>query len=151
MAITGKLYAKFPMNMGGGDATGDGPMDLLSDTIKLTLHTSTYSPNQSTHETKGTDATNELTTAGGYTALGQALGTKTYTTASLVASFDAADVTWTGLSVTYRYGILWDDTPTTPADPLIGYVDSGGDQTLSSTDLVFQWNSAPAIFQITVS
>ena len=88
---------------------------------------------------------------GGYTALGQALGTKTYTTASLVASFDAADVTWTGLSVTYRYGILWDDTPTTPADPLIGYVDSGGDQTLSSTDLVFQWNSAPAIFQITVS
>jgi hypothetical protein len=150
VAITGKLYAKFPLNMGGGDAAGDGPMDLLSDTVKLTLHTSTYSPNQSTNEVKA-DATNELTTAGGYTALGQALGTKTYTTASLVASFDAADVTWTGLSVTYRYGVLWDDTPTTPADPLIGYVDSGGDQTLSSTDLVFQWNSAPAIFQITVS
>jgi hypothetical protein len=150
MAITGKLFAKFPMNMGGGDAAGDGPMDLLSDTIKLTLHTSTWTPNQSTNEVKS-DATNELTTAGGYTALGQALASKTYTTSSLVASFDAADVTWTGLSVTYRYGVLWDDTPTTPADPLIGYVDSGGDQTLSSTDLVFQWNSAPAIFQITVS
>ncbi|HEX2671778.1 MAG TPA: hypothetical protein VHM25_12940, partial [Polyangiaceae bacterium] len=147
MAITGKLFAKFPMNMGGGDAAGDGPMDLLSDTIKLTLHTSTWTPNQSTNEVKA-DATNELTTAGGYTALGQALASKTYTTSSLVASFDAADVTWTGLSVTYRYGVLWDDTPTTPADPLIGYVDSGGDQTLSSTDLVFQWNSAPAIFQI---
>lgn len=150
MAITGKLFAKFPLNLGGGDASGDGPMDLLSDTIKLTLHTSTYTPNQSTNEVKA-DATNELSTAGGYTALGQALASKTNTTSGLVNSFDAADVTWASLSVTYRYGVLWDDTPTTPADPLIGYVDSGGDQTLNSTDLVFQWNSAPAIWQFTVA
>jgi hypothetical protein len=40
MAVTHKLYAKFPLNAAGGDAGGDGPMDLLSDTIKFTLHTS---------------------------------------------------------------------------------------------------------------
>lgn len=149
MAVTAKLYAKFPLNAAGGDAAGDGPMDLLSDTIKHTLHTSTYTPNQSTNETKS-DATNELSTAGGYTAGGNTLGSKTYTSSSLVTTFDAADSSWTGLSVTFRYGVVWDDTPTTPADPLIMYVDTGGDQTLSSVDLAFQWN-ASGLFQFTVA
>lgn len=123
-------------------------MDLLSDTIKLTLHTSTYSPNQSTNETK-TDATNELSTAGGYTAGGATLASKTYTSSSLVTSFDAADVTWSATTFTHRYGVLWDDTPTTPADPLIGYVNNGGDVTTASTDLVYVWGAA--IFTITVA
>ena len=149
MAVTAKMYAKAPMNMAGGDAAGDGPMDLLSDTEKLTLHTSTYSPNQTTNEVKA-DATNELTTAGGYTALGQALASKTYVQSSLVTTFDAADVTWTATSITFRHGVIWDDTPTTPADPLISWVDTGGDQTTSSVDLTFQWN-ASGIFTITVA
>lgn len=149
MAVTAKLYAKGPLNMAGGDASGDGPMDLLSDTLKLTLHTSTYTPNQTTNEVKA-DATNELTTAGGYTALGQALGSKTYVQASLVTTFDAADVTWTATTVTHRIGVVWDDTPTTPADPLIMYVDNGGDVVTSSTDLVYQWNSS-GLWTFTVS
>ena len=149
MAASSKLYAKGPMNMAGGDASGDGPMDLLSDSLKLTLHTSTYSPNQSTNETK-TDATNELSTAGGYTALGQALASKTYASSSLVTTFDAADVTWSATSITHRYAVLWDDTPTTPADPLILYIDNGGDVTTSSTDLVYQFN-ASGLFTFTVS
>lgn len=149
MAVSAKLYAKFPMNGMGGDASGDGPMDLLSDTIKATLHTSTYTPNQSTNETK-TDATNELSTAGGYTAGGVTLASKTLTSSSLVTTFDAADLSWSALSVTFRYIVLWDDTPTTPADPLISYVDTGGDQTLSSTDLAVIWN-ASGIFTFTVA
>lgn len=149
MAVSAKLYAKGPMNMAGGDATGDGPMDLLSDTLKLTLHTSTYVPNQSTNEVKA-DATNELSTAGGYTALGQALASKTFVSSSLVVTFDAADVTWTATSITHRIGAIWDDTPTTPADPLIMYVDNGGDVTTASTDLVYQWN-ASGLFTLTVA
>jgi hypothetical protein len=149
MAVSAKLYAKFPLNAAGGDAAGDGPMDLLSDTLKFTLHTSTYTPNQSTNETK-TDATNELTTAGGYTAGGVTLASKTYASSSLVTTFDAADVSWTAFTNTFRYGVLWDDTPTTPADPLILYVDTGGDQTLSGTDLAFQWN-ASGLFTVTVA
>lgn len=129
------------MNMGGGDASGDGPMDLLSDTIKITLHTSTWTPNQTTNETKS-DATNELSTAGGYTAGGATLASKTNTQSSLVTTFDAADVTWTATSITHRNAAIWDDTPTTPADPLIMYVDNGGDVTTSSTDLVYQWNAS---------
>ena len=149
MAVSSKLYASFPLNLGGSNASGGAAMDLLSDTIKLTLHTSTYTPNQTTNTVK-TDATNELTTAGGYTALGQTLASKTYAVSSLVTTFDAADVTWTTVTITHRIGVLWDDTPTTPADPLIGYVDTGGDQTNNATDLTYQWN-ASGIFAFTVA
>src|SRR5215213_4106462 len=124
IAVTAKLFAHFPENLGGGNASGDGPMDLLSDTIKHTLHTSTWTPNQSTNDVKA-DATNELTTAGGYTAGGNTLGSKTYVTTSLVTAFDAADSAWTGTTFTHRYGATWDDTVATPADELISYVDNG--------------------------
>jgi hypothetical protein len=145
---TNVLFGKFPENLGGGNAAGDGPMDLLSDTIRLTLHTTTYAPNQSTNEVKA-DATNELGTGGGYTALGQALASKTYAASALVTTFDAADVTWAAFTNTFRYGVIWDDTPTAPADPLIALIDNTS-QAITAMDLVFQW-AAGGIFTITVS
>jgi hypothetical protein len=145
---TNVLYAQFPHNMGGGDVAGDGPMDLLSDTIKLTLHTTTYAPNQATDEIKAT-ATNELATGGGYTALGQALASKTFAATALVTAFDAADVTWTAFTNTFRYGVICDYTPTAPVGPLIALIDNTS-QTITGMDLVFQWN-AGGIFTITVS
>ncbi len=47
-------------------------IDWDSDAIKCTLHTSTYAPNYGTHDFQN-DLTNELSTAGGYTAGGAAL------------------------------------------------------------------------------
>jgi hypothetical protein len=149
VAITNVLFAKFPLNMGGGDASGDGPMDYLSDTIKATIHTATYSPNQATNETK-TDATNELSTAGGYTAGGLTLASKTYGSSSLVTTGDAADLSWPAFTNTFRYIVLWDDTPTSPADPLMALVDTGGTQTLSGTDLSVPWNVS-GIWSFTVA
>src|SRR3990167_8599312 len=135
--------------MAGGDAAGDGPMDLLSDALHLSLHTATYVPTQATDEVKAT-ATNELASAGGYPAVGEVLASKTYASASLVTTFDAADVAWAGFTNIFRYGVVWDNTPTTPADPLIMYVDTGGTQDLSATTLTFQWN-ASGLFTITVA
>jgi hypothetical protein len=143
------MYAKGLMNMAGGDASGDGPMDLLSDAIKATLHPSTYAPSQSADETKS-DATNEAANGSGYTTGGVTLASKTFTSSSLVVTFDAADLSWTALTKTFRYIVCWDDTPTSPADPLILYVDSGGDQSLSGTDLAIVWN-ASGIFTLTAS
>jgi hypothetical protein len=145
---TNVVFGKFPQNLGGGDVAGDGPMDLLSDTLRLTLHTTTYAPNQSTNEVKA-DATNELATAGGYTALGQALASKTYAATALVTALDAADVTWPAFTGTFRYGVLWDDTPAAPADPLICLIDNTS-QTITAMDLVFQW-AAGGIVTITAS
>ena len=150
MAVTNLLFGKFPQNLGGGDVSGDGPMDLLSDTIKQTLHTSTWSPNQSTNETKS-DATNELSTANGYTAGGNTLGSKTYAASALVTTFDAADSQWTlSGAITFRHAPIWDDTPTAPADPLILNIDTGGDQTINGATLAFQFN-ASGIFTFTVA
>lgn len=156
MAVAAKLYGQFPHNLGGGDVAGDGPMDMLSDSIKITLHTSTYVPNQSTNEVKA-DATNELATANGYTALGQALAGKTFVSSGLVSTFDATDVTWTLTgAITFSIVVLWDDTPTAPADPLILYSDIGSPQTIGAgggVDFVWQWNNTgtPAVFQFTVA
>jgi hypothetical protein len=137
------------MNAMGGDASGDGPMDLLSDTIKFSLHTSTYTPNQSTNEVK-TDATNELSTAGGYTALGVTVASKTFTSSSLVVTFDSADPAWTATTITHRIGVMWDDTPTPPADPLIMYVDNGADVSTAASDLTYVVN-ASGWFTLTAS
>lgn len=148
---TNLLFAKFPLNLGGSDTAGEGPMDLLSDALKLMLSTATDAPVQATDEVKA-DITSELTTANGYTAGGATLASKTYATSSLVTTFDAADVTWTITAggVTFRYAPLYDDTPTSPADPLILAIDTGGNQTISGIDLVMQFN-ASGIFAFTVA
>lgn len=125
-----QLYGKLGANAFGGEIAGDAAqMDYLSDTIKATLHTTTYAPNIDTDEVKA-DATNELTTANGYTAGGVTLGTKTvsYNATGNITTFSAAAFSWTaaGGSLAFRYVVLWDDTPTGPADPLIGYIDVVG-------------------------
>lgn len=146
---TANFFSQFPLNLGGSGSSGGSSMDILSDTLKLTLHTSTYTPNQTSHSLFAS-ATNEVANGSGYTTGGATLASKTYATSSLVTTFDAADVTWATLSKTHRYGILWDDTPTTPLDPMIGYIDTGGDQVNVATDLTYQWN-ASGIYTLTVA
>ena len=54
-------------------------IDWDSDTIKATLHTSTYAPNRATHDYVD-DLTNELAAGGGYSTGGVTAGTKTVVT-----------------------------------------------------------------------
>lgn len=149
MAITAKLYAKMPLNMGGGDASGDGAMDLLSDDIKEMLCTSTHTIDQA-DEVKA-DITNEIAASGGYTAGGHTLAGKTYTTSSLVTTFKADDQTYSASTITARSSHMYDDTVATPTDPLILYRDFGGDQTTSGTDFVIDNDATNGIFTITVA
>jgi hypothetical protein len=39
-----------------------------------------------------------------------------------------------GSVAAFRYVVLYNDTPTTPADPLIGWYDYGSDLTLNDTE-----------------
>lgn len=70
-------------------------VDLDSDSITITLHTSTYSPNLDTH-IHVSDLTNELSTAGGYTAGG-------ITLTSLSRSYVAANSWATTAAVSTAY------------------------------------------------
>jgi len=70
----------------------------------------------------------ELTTTGGYTAGGISVGTITGAqTSGTFKLTGGTDPVWTGSGAgfTARYAILYNDTPTSPADPLIGWWDYG--------------------------
>jgi hypothetical protein len=149
---TMQLYGKVGANFLGGEAGGDAfQMDYLSDTIKATLHTATYTPNIDTNEVFA-DATNELGTANGYTAGGQALGSKTvsYNSTGNVTTFSAADFSWTasGGSLVFQHVVIWDDT--IASDPLIGYIDVGA-QTITTGNTFTIDITASGLFTATVT
>ena len=92
MAVTSKFYGPPIRDQYGGTAGSTTPVNWMSDTIKVALTTSSYTPNQDTDDFFN-DVTNELSTAGGYTSGGASLGSKscTYDTTSNEARLDAAD------------------------------------------------------------
>lgn len=123
-------------------------VNLLTGTVKLSLHTSTYSPDRDAHDFFN-DATNELSGGTGYTAGGETLGSKaiTYDSASDQVRFDAADVTWTfSASKTWRYGVGYIDTAgASTTDPLYFLLTYDSDQTVS-TAYTIQWDAAGILF-----
>ncbi len=109
-------------------------VDWDSDSIKVGLLSSSYTPNQDTHDYYDDVNTYEVSGTG-YTAGGQTLGSKTvtYDSANNVIILDAADTTWSSSTITARYAVIYDDSGATNASKaLIGYVDFGSDQ--SSTN-----------------
>lgn len=86
-----------------------------------------------------TDLTSVLGTGGGYDAAGIALTGTTFDQVGGIATLITDDKTLTasGASIgPFRYVILYNNTPTSPADPLIGYWDRGSSVTLADGDSV---------------
>lgn len=130
-------------------------IDMDTDVLKLLLTTSTFTPNQDTHQYKSS-VTNEVSGTG-YTAGGATVGpiAVAYDTATNVLSFDGADVSWTSTTLnganSPRWAILYDSTPATDATrPLIGYVDLDGDTPITNGTLSITWN-ASGIGYVTVA
>jgi len=144
MAVSIKAYSNFPTNLLGAKLC-----DMDSETkIMCMLCTSTYTPNQETHDHKE-DITNEVSGTG-YTAGGKALTSTAITEATRVTKFDAADTAWADSTLTARYAVLYDDTEAAEADqPLILYVDFGEDKSSEAGTFQLTWN-ASGIFTITV-
>ena len=118
------------------------------DSLKITLHTG-YTPNIDTHAVWADVSATEYSTGSGYTAGGSTLGSQAVTAddANDRALFDAADVTWSSLGplspATPSHAIIWNDTPTTPADPLICYIELGVTAT-NGGNYTIQFSSSPA-------
>ena len=112
---------------------GDGTIDLDSHTFKAVL--------TNTAPTTGTNTVladiTQIANGNGYTTGGQALTSVTWseTGAGLgVWRWNAADFTWTasgGNIGPFRYVVIYDDTPTSPADPLVGLFDYGTNITIT--------------------
>ncbi len=121
--------------------------DLLSDTIKVMLATSSHTISRLTHTVYGDVSANEASGTG-YTTGGATLGSKTYSTSSLTTTFDAADTVWTTVSLTSAASAHVYDTIT--GVPLICYQDFGGAQTTNAADFAIIWN-ASGLFSLSVT
>jgi len=130
------IYNSFKTKQWNGNA-----IDLDTDTIKVMLTTSTYTPNQDTHDFVD-DITNEVS-SGGYTAGGAALANKTMTQddTNNWAKFDADDVTWTNVTFSARYAVIYKYTGTPSTSPLIACIDFGSDQSPSAANFTIQWSA----------
>jgi hypothetical protein len=119
----------------------NGGIDLDTDTIKVALVTSTYTPDQDVHDNFD-DITNEVSGTG-YTAGGATLGTVTVTadTTDNEGVFDAADVTWSTSTITARGAVIYKSTGVASTSKLICYLDFTTDKSSSSGDFTIQWGS----------
>lgn len=110
----------------------NGSIDLDSDTIKVALVTSSYTPSQDDHDFFD-DVTNEVSGTG-YTAGGATLGSKTVTqdNTNNRGVFDAADPSWTTSTITARGAVIYKSTGTAGTSRLICYIDFGQDYTSSN-------------------
>lgn len=137
MPVTTFVYGKL------FESLGNKLIDLDSDVLKVMLCTSTYVPNQDTHQFKSS-VTNEATGTG-YTAGGATLAnvTMTYTAATNTFKLDADDVSWPTSTITARYAVIYDSTPATDATrPVICYIDFGEDLSSITTTFGITFDSA---------
>lgn len=138
MAATIKCYGHLGVHLRNGDIAWD------TDTIKLSLHTSSYAVDQGNDEFFST-VTNELTTGGGYTAGGIALTSlsRTYDATTREERFIAANVSIAALtpSSAFRYGVIRKDTGTAGTSILIAYINFGSDQNPAGLPFAIQWAS----------
>lgn len=127
MAVT-KVYGLFLKSL----ATKQ--INLETDTFKMMLCSSGYTPNQDTHQYKN-QVTSEVTGTG-YTAGGAVLSavTLTYDAASNTLVLDASDVDWLNATITADWAVIYDNTPSSDATrPVVAFIALSGLSSTSST------------------
>lgn len=106
--------------------------NLGSDTLKVALTNTAPTAANSTIS----DIT-QIPSGNGYSTGGTSATISTSAQASGTYKLVLADVVFTatgGNIGPFRYAVLYNDTPTSPADPLIGYWDYGSSVTLADTE-----------------
>ncbi len=111
---------------------GRGVHNLNSNTLKVML---TNTAPTATNAVKA-DLT-EISAGNGYSAGGATVASTAYSPTSGTGALTGTDVVFTasgGSIGPFRYAELYNDTPTSPADPLIGWWDYGSSITLADTE-----------------
>lgn len=133
---------------------GNGTINWDTDTIKLALITSSYTPDIDAHDFWNDVSANEVSSSGSYVASTTNGGvtltaTVTQDNANDRAIYDASDVSITGFTGTFRYGVVYKSTGTASTSPLICYIDfTGSDVSAVSATVTITVNAA-GIFNLT--
>ena len=129
MAITNTFYNSYKAKLMNG-----ANINLASDTIKIALLSSSYTPDFDTHDFFD-DVTGELANGTGYTSGGNTLASPVVSQDNTdnEGVFDCADPTWTFTAVkTFRYAVIYKSTGVAGTSPLIFLIDFGEDITTSA-------------------
>jgi hypothetical protein len=139
MAITAKVYGLAIKSLANKEIDWD------TDTIKAVLCTSSYTPNQDTHQ-YASSLTGELS-GGSYTRQTLASKTTTYDTSTNTHKLDCADITWTAITAADFQYMVYVDTQTgsDSTSPLIAYVNFGSVQTATAQDVTVGIDAAGAV------
>ena len=109
------------------------------NTFNLALYTSSASMGAGT---TAYSATNEVATAGGYSAKGKALTAVTPVLNSTTAVCDFANISWTSASFTANGCLIFNDSAT--GDPACCVIAFGGDKTVTSGTFTIEFPAATA-------
>lgn len=146
---TFQVVDEFANNLAGGGGTGF--IDLPGDTFKAVL-TNVAPTKAGTNLLAGIT---QITGAGGYAAVSLTGVGFTETGAGTgVWEFDSSPFAWTASGAdfdTARYVVIYDDTPTSPADPVVGYLDYGTTFVVTNGATFTVTPGANGIFRVTVS
>jgi hypothetical protein len=130
MAVSAYVYGCHLQGQYG--TTSARRVDWDANTIRSTLHTSSYTPNKDTDDFFD-DATNEITGTG-YTAYGVNLTTSAVSldSATHQVRLDANDAQWASAAFSAALAVQSKDAGgADSADPLICYLDFGGTESVS--------------------
>ncbi len=131
MAVTATPYGLALQSLLSGGLT------FASGTFKVALFTSSYTPNYDSDQYYGA-LTGEVSASGtGYSAGGATLAGigVSYDSTNHRAYVTANPVTFSGVTLTARYAVVYKATGSAATSPLISYVDFGGNQTYSTEDV----------------
>jgi hypothetical protein len=104
------------------------------NTFKLAMYTNSATLGKSTTSfTTG----NEVTSPAGYTSGGKALVNTGTSVASDTAITDFSDLSFTGVTLTARGALIYNDTAT--GDPAVAVLDFGGDKTATAGTFTIQF------------
>jgi hypothetical protein len=127
-------------------------MDLASDQVVVALSNTAPGSESPNPATDGNGVLANVTQVSYTNLSSRSVTTSSSTQTSGTYKLVLADITLTssgGSTGPFRYVYIYDDTVTSPADPLIGYYDYGSSLTLNDGDsLTVDFSSANGVLQI---
>ncbi len=144
------VYTNFAKEI--GDTSSGAQINLGSNTFKVALMTSSYTPARDSDQYWSDISANEASGTG-YSAGGATLANVTWTKdgTNHRAIFKADNPSWTGATITFRYAVVYKSTGTASTSPLICYADFSSNQSATNGTVTISYDATNGIMNHTCS